>query len=151
MGEAAPGVVFGAGDEASFDRVAVDVPDDLGAGVFAGDVAVEVAGLPELVVGALELAGGGLLEGLDPLVEQDARGLVDEEVDVLGHEDVGVDTGVVTGSGLFEEEFGEVLVGCVGKVGETVVTTEGEEVEGFGLVEASQAVGHGEIVTRKLG
>ncbi len=34
---------------------------------------------------------------------------------------------------------------------ETVVTAECEEVEGFGLVEASQAVGHGEIVTREFG
>ena len=47
--------------------------------------------------------------------------------------------GVVTGPGLFEEEFGEVLGGWVGEEGETVVTAEGEEVEGFGLVEASQA------------
>ena len=74
MGEAAPGVVFGAADEASLDRVAMDVTDDLGAGFFAGDVAVEVAGLPELVARAFELTGGGLLEGLDPLVEQDVWG-----------------------------------------------------------------------------
>ena len=92
-----------------------------------------------------------MLEGLDSLVEQDVRGLVDEEVNVLGHEDVGVDTGVVTGPGLFEEEFGEVLGGWVGEVGETVVTAEGEEVEGLGLVVSFQAVGHGEIVTRKFG
>ena len=137
VGKAAPRVVFRAGDEASLDRVAMDVTDDFGAGFFAGDVAVEVAGLPELVAGAFELTGGSLLEGLDPLVEQDVRGLVDEEVNVLGHEDVGVDTGVVTGPGLFEEEFGEVLGGWVGEVGETVVTAEGEEVEGLGLVEAS--------------
>ena len=117
VGEAAPGVVFGAGDETSLDRVAVDVTDDLRAGFFAGDVAVEVAGLPELVAGAFELAGGSLLEGLDPLVEQDVWGLVDEEVDVLGREHVGVDIGVVTGPGLFEEEFGEVLGGWVGEVG----------------------------------
>lgn len=89
VGEAAPGVVLAAGDEASLDRVAVDATDHFGARFLAGDVAVEVAGLPELVAEALEGAGGGLLEGLDPLVEQDAWGLVDEEVDVLGHEDVG--------------------------------------------------------------
>ncbi len=70
---------------------------------------------------------------------------------MLGHEDVRVYMGVVTGSGLFENEFGEVLGGWVGEVGEPVVTAEGEEVEGFGLVEASQAVGHGEIVTREFG
>ena len=74
VGEAAPGVVFGAGDEASLDRVAMDVADDLGAGFFAGDVAVEVAGLPELVALAFEFAGGALFEGLDPLVEPDVRG-----------------------------------------------------------------------------
>ncbi len=59
--------------------------------------------------------------------------------------------GVVTGSGLFEEEFGEVLWGWVGEIGETVVTAEGKEVEGFGLVVPFQADGHGEIVSRKFG
>lgn len=98
MDVAAPRVVFGAGAEASFDWVAVDVLDDFGH-VFARDVAVEVSGLPELVAGALEGAGCGLLEGLEELGEKDFRWLVDDEMDVLRHEDVGVDAGLMTGTG----------------------------------------------------
>jgi len=38
VGEAAPLVLFGVGDEAALDGVSVDVTDDLGAGFFATDV-----------------------------------------------------------------------------------------------------------------
>lgn len=141
MGVAAPWVVFGAGGEASFDWVAVDVLDDFGH-VFAGDVAVEVAGLPELVAGSFELAGGGLFEGFEELGEQDSGWLVDDEMDVLGHEDVGVDAGLMTGTGLLEVGLDEGFGLRCGEVGETVVTTEGDEVEGLGLLVSLEAVGH---------
>jgi len=59
------------------------------------------------------------------LGEQDGRRLVDEQVDVLGHEDVGVDAGLMTGTGLFEDglEGGLGFWGC-------------EIVEGFCLLES---------------
>lgn len=68
-----------------------------------------------------------MLEGLDPLAKQDVRRLVDENVDVLGHENVRVDTGIVTCPSLFEQRFGEVFGFKVGEVGETVVTAEGRK------------------------
>ena len=61
--EAGPGVVLGAGDEATGDRIAVDVLELLGELVRGEDVEVVVAGLPEVVSGAFELARGLLLEG----------------------------------------------------------------------------------------
>jgi len=76
------------------------------------------------------------------LSQEDVWGLVDEEVDVLGHEDVGIDSGLVTGSDLFEDLKAEVFGVGVGEVGETVETTEGDEVEGLGLLESFEAVGH---------
>lgn len=57
----------------------------------------------------------------------------------------------MTGSGLFEGGFDYGLIVWGEEVRESVEAAEGKEVEGFGLVEASQAVGHGEIVTREFG
>jgi hypothetical protein len=109
MTEAAPRVVVGMGDQAALDGVSVGIPDYLGAG-FTADVSVPVAVLPELFAVAFELAGGGLFEDLDPLVERDLWGFVDEDVDVLGHEDVSVDAGIMPSTGALEDglddEFG---------------------------------------------
>ena len=64
------------------------------------DVEVVIAGLPEgLGVGPL---GDGELEGLESFGEGFGRGFAEEEVDVLGHEDVAMDFEVVALAGLFE-------------------------------------------------
>jgi hypothetical protein len=53
----------------------------------------------------------------------------EEEVDVLGHEDVGVEAEVVGAAGSFDDLFEDVLgLGCF-EVRKTAVTTEGDEVE----------------------
>ena len=76
--EAAPGVVVRTFDEAALHRIPMDIPDDFQTSVFAADVGVVVARLPELFTVAFELTGYGLLEGLKELVEKDRRWLVDE-------------------------------------------------------------------------
>ena len=58
MVEAAPAVVFGFGDETSGDGVAMDVSDFFFEFAGGEDVEVVVAGLPEVVVFALEKFGG---------------------------------------------------------------------------------------------
>ena len=58
MVEAAPAVVFGFGDEASGDWVAVDVLDFLFEFACGEDVEVVIASLPEVVAGAFEEFGG---------------------------------------------------------------------------------------------
>jgi hypothetical protein len=50
-------------------------------------------------------------------------------VDVFRHEDVGVEEEVVGDSSLFDDSFEGVLGGGGFEVGETLVTTEGDEVE----------------------
>lgn len=50
---------------------------------------------------------------------------------MFGHEDVGVDAGLVTGASRFEGGFGLGLL----EVGETMEAAEGDEVERFGLLE----------------
>jgi hypothetical protein len=87
-----------------------------------------------------------LFEGFQELAEEDGGWFVDEEVDVLGHQDVGVDSGLVTCSCLFEDEFDCGFGVGVFEVRETVVATEGDEVEGLGLLVPLQTVGHGVIV-----
>jgi hypothetical protein len=146
--EARPGPVGGGGDEATFYWVVVDVMDGFEIGVFAADVSVVVAGLPEVVPGALELTGGLLLEGFHELIEWDGFGFVDEEVDVLGHEDVGIDAGLVAGSGLFEDLF-DCAPGFRGReVRLPVEATEGDEVESMGLLVSLETPGHGVMVCR---
>jgi hypothetical protein len=56
--EAAPSIVFGFGDQASGDWVAVDVLDLLFEFAGGEDVEVVVAGLPEVASFALEKFGG---------------------------------------------------------------------------------------------
>jgi hypothetical protein len=125
--EAAPTVVFGFVDEASGDRITVDVLDLLFEFSCGEDVEVVVARLPEVAVGSFEEFGG--------LAFDDSEGggevfwFAEEEMEVFGHQDVGVEEEVVGAAGafdcLFEDFFG---FGGV-EVGKAVVTTEGDEVE----------------------
>ena len=56
-------------------------------------------------------------------------GFAEEEMDVLGHQDVGVEEEVVGAAGAFDYLF-EDFFGFGGvEVGKAVVTTEGDEVE----------------------
>ncbi len=61
-----------------------------------------------------------------------SSGFAEEEMDVLGHEDIGVEGEVVGAAGLLDDLFEDVFWFGGGEVGETLVTTEGDEV-GVGL------------------
>jgi hypothetical protein len=141
--EAAPGPIFGPLDEAALDGIAVDVLellDELGMGE---DVEVVVTGLPELEASPFEEFGGLSLQDTECVVEPLELGFAEKQVDVLGHEYVPEDEELVTLAEGFEcvqeDRSGVVVV----EVGESVVTTEGEEMEmAFGLV-ALKTAGHG--------
>ena len=76
-------------------------------------------------------------------VEGAEFGFAEEQVDVLGHEDVAVDHEAVTLAGGFEDLF-EAEAGGIGvQVGETTVAAEGDEVEVAFVLEAFEADGHG--------
>lgn len=90
MIEAAPTIVFRVGGQSAFDWVAVDVLKLFDVLVVAGDVEVVVAALPELLlIRGFELAGGELLEYLEKGGEGVFCRFIGEEVDMLGHQDVG--------------------------------------------------------------
>ncbi len=109
---------------------------------------VVVARLPEVILLTLEMAGSSLLEGLQKLRYEDAGRFVHEQMNVLRHEDVGVDSGLMTGSGLFKDCLNEILCSRVGKIRQAVKATEGDEVEGLGLLITMETVRHGNIVPR---
>jgi hypothetical protein len=145
--EAAPAVVFGAGDEAAGDGVAVDVADFFHE--FAGGEGVEVvvAGLPELFASAFEEFGGLAFDYSKEGGEGVFLRLAGEKVNVLGHEDVGVDDEVMGVPGLFDDSFEDVFGFGFFEVGKTAVTTEGDEVELACLLAAFKADGHGGILS----
>src|ERR1700716_3701748 len=64
-------------------------------------------------------------------------------MDVLGHEDVGGQAEVLLFAGLFEDLLDGVFCFFCVKEGLALVTTEGDEVELVGLLEAFQARWHG--------
>ncbi len=125
------GPVFGGFDQASGDGVLVHVVELFEELPGGEDVEVVVAGLPEAFV--VGLFRDGEFEGLEGFCQRSFGGFAEEEVDVLGHEDVAVDFEVVTLAGLFEGLLEERVV--AGEVGITAVAGEGDEVEvAFGLV-----------------
>ena len=127
--EAAPAVVFGFGDEASGDRITVDVLDLLFEFSCGEDVEVVVARLPEVAVRSFEEFGGLAFDDSEGGGEGVVLGFVEEEMEVFGHEDVGVEEEVVGAARAFDCSF-EDFFGFGGvEVGKAVVTTEGDEVE----------------------
>lgn len=125
---AAPEPVFGFFHEAAFYWVAVDVAELLSELALGEDVEVVVVELPEARAVAFELFRCLGFEGTEDAAEGGLGWLAEEQVDVLGHEDVAEDVKLVLLSYAFEgvEEDGAGVV--VVEVGETVVTTEGDEV-----------------------
>jgi hypothetical protein len=108
------------------------------------NVEVVVAALPELFPGGkFELAGGELLEDLEEGGECSDAGFVGEEMDVLGHEDVGRDAELLLLTDLFENLLGDVFCGGSFEEGLSEVTTEGDEVEVPHLLVALEAGGYG--------
>jgi hypothetical protein len=99
------------------------------------DVEVVVAGLPEVFVVAFEEFGGFSLEDAEGCGQRVSFGFGEEQVNVLGHEDVTEDVELVALAKSFEDFFeddpGSVLI----EIGEPTITTEGDEVVGaFRLV-----------------
>src|ERR1035438_2816282 len=118
------------------------------AGSFTTDVAAKVAFLPELLARTFQFARCDLLYGFEKLGHEDRWWLVDEQMDVLGHQDVGVDPCLMSCASQFQYGLNCVLgVRCIEKR-ETVKATESDEVESFCFLEPFQTVRHGTIIVR---
>lgn len=99
------------------------------------DVEVVEAALPELRRRRrFERLGGALLEELEEGGDGSLLRLVGEEMDVLGHEDVGDEEEALLGSGFLEDALDCVPGFRSGEEGLAAVADEGDEVELAGVV-----------------
>jgi len=80
----------------------MNVTYHLGASIFATNVAVKVAFLPEFLARASQFARSDLLYGFEKLGHKDRWWLVDKQMDVLGHQDVGVDPRLMSCASQFQ-------------------------------------------------
>src|SRR5258705_12654650 len=88
---------------------------------------IVVARLPEVAARSFEEFGGFAFDDSEGGREGVGFWFAEEEVDVFGHQHVGVEEEVVGAAGSFDDLF-EDFFGFGGvEVGEAVVTTEGDE------------------------
>lgn len=95
---------------------------------------------------AFQFAGSDLLERFEELRYEDERRLVDQQVDVFGHEHVGINPGLMTRAGLLQDGFYRFLGARRRQERKSVKATERDEVESLRLLEAFQTDGHAVIV-----
>jgi len=112
------------------------------------DVAVKVTFLPELFSLASQFARSHLLYSLEKLGHEGHRRLVDEQMDVLGHQNVGVDPRLMACASQFQ--YGLECVHGARRIEqrETVKATESDEVKSFRFLEPLETVRHGTIIAR---
>jgi len=95
VAETAPWPVFGPGNEASLDGIAVDVFQFFNVLSVGEDVEVVVAGLPELFAVALETLRCFSLQDSHGVAEELLLRFGEQQVDVLWHEDVAEEIEIV--------------------------------------------------------
>ena len=111
------------------------------------DVAVKVAFLPKFLALTSQLTRSDLLHSLKKLGHEDQWWLVREQMDVLGHQDVGVNHRLVACPGLFQYGLHCALKTRRIEKREPVKATERDEVESFRFLEPLQTVRHGSIIS----
>jgi hypothetical protein len=124
----------------------MDVAYHFGASLFTMDVAVKVAFLPELLALTSQFARSDLLYGFEKLGHEDRWWLVDEQMDVLGHQDVGVNPRLMSCASHFQYGLNCVLGTRRIEKRETVKATESDEVESFCFLKPFQTVRHMAII-----
>jgi hypothetical protein len=127
----------------------MNVAYHFGASIFTMDVAVKVAFLPELLALASQFTRSDLLYSLEKLGHEDRWWLVDEQMYVLGHQDVGVDPRLMSCTSQFQYGLNCVLGVRRIEKRETVKATESDKVESFCFLEPFQTVRHGSIIVRR--
>jgi hypothetical protein len=124
----------------------MNIADHLGASRFTANITVKVAFLPELLALASQLTRSDLLYGLEKLAQEDRGRFVNEQMDVLRHNDIGVDPRLMPCTSLFQHNLESVLGIRRIEQRETVKATESDEVESFSFLESFQTVRHGSII-----
>ena len=144
--ETAPLILFSRCDKSPLDRIAMDISDHFGPGCLPMNVRVIIAGLPELLAIASQLAGSDLLERLQKLRHEDGGRLVDQQVNMFRHQHISVNPGLMTCPSLFQNGFDRYLGARRFKERKPVKATERDEVKSLSSLEPLQAIGHIVIV-----
>src|SRR6185312_11687027 len=110
------------------------------------DIAVVVAALPELLARPSQLPRSDLLEGFQPLRQYNPRWLVDQQVNMLGHQHVGINSRPMPRTNLFQHRLHRLPDPRRRQQRETVKTTEGDEVQRSRLLKPLQTARHGPIL-----
>ena len=110
--------------------------------MLATDARIEITGLPELVPIPSQLARSPLLYDLHELRQQNPGRLVDEQVDVLGHKHVRINSRLVTCPGLFQDRLDHGLGLRSFKERKAVEATERDEMKSFRPLESFQSARH---------
>ena len=145
--ETRPHPVFRLLDQTAHHWIAMDIADHFGASLLSVDVAIVVAILPELLTWPSQLPRSDLLEGFEKLRQENPRRLVGEQVNVLEHQHVGVNSRLMPRARLFQHGFHGFPGSRRFQQRETMKTTEADEVQRFRLLEPFQAARHGPILT----
>jgi hypothetical protein len=69
--------------------------------------------------------------------------LIDKQVDMFGHQDVARDDEFIANARGFQLRFENAVCSRTDKEGKTVITAEGDEVEGSGVMKPNKAPWHG--------
>ena len=124
----------------------MDVSDYLRPGCFAINVRVKITGLPKLPEIASQLAESYLLEHLEKLRHENARRLVDEQMNMFGHQYVSVNPGLMTCPCVLQNGFNSFLRFRRFEERKPVKAAERAEMKSFRSLEPLQAIGHTVIV-----
>jgi len=112
------------------------------------DVTVKITFLPELLTRPSQFVRCNLLEGLEKLGQEDRWRLIDEQMDVLWHQDVSVNPRLMPRASHFLYGLHDLLGLRHFKKRETVKTTEGDEVQRLRFLKPLQTARHGSILNR---
>ena len=83
-----------------------------------------------------------MFERFDEHSQWDGEGLIDSEMDMLGHDDVGVDSRSVTGPCFLKNFLYCCLRFIRQEIGQTVKTAKGDEMDIFSLMVTFETPGH---------
>ena len=103
--EARPGPILRLRNQTTLDWVAMDIADHFGAGLLSVDIAVVIAGLPELFARSSQLARSHLLDAFQKLRQYNLRRFIDKKMDMFGHQDVGVNSRMMLCASLFQHRL----------------------------------------------
>jgi len=138
--ETGPLPFFGARDQSPRDRVTVQILELFDPFLFRVNIEVVVTRQPEWPL--IGLLGDGGFQGLNGSIQQPSAWLGNQHMHVFRHNHIAENMEDIPSAHLLQRVL-EQLTGCSrGKIGQPIVTTEGEEVSVPSLLKACESGWH---------